>query len=469
VTIEIEFIGAAQTVTGSRHLVRTPKATILLDCGMFQGRRKQAREKNERLGLRASEVDAVILSHAHIDHSGALPVLCKQGFGGPIYSTPATRDLCAVMLQDSATIQASDARHLNKAILREHVNAEPISPLYDRDDVDKVLRQMISVSYHRRQQVAEGVWMTFLDAGHVLGSAIVVLDIDDQGETKRIAFTGDLGRHHLPILRDPEVPSGVHALLMESTYGDRLHPSVAAMDDELASVITRTHARGGKLIIPSFALERAQEVLFSIRKLRAEGRVPLVPVYVDSPLAVGITAIFRLHPDCYDAESRDLLQGGSSPFEFEGLHYVSDVEDSKALSSSKEPSIVLSAAGMCEAGRVLHHLKASIEDEKNTVAIVGFMAQHTLGRRIAERRPRVKIFGVERDLRAEVAVLAGFSAHADQHDLLTFAAAVRQAGPLRQVALVHGEPTAQRSLCERLAERGFSNVRAPAEHEVLRV
>lgn len=463
--IEIEFVGAAQTVTGSRHLVHTERATILLDCGMFQGRRALSRQKNERLGFRANAIDAVVLSHAHIDHSGALPMLTKQGYRGAIYVTPATRDLCAVMLQDAAMIQASDARFLNHAIARGQSDAVPIEPLYDRDDVEQVLGQMISVPYHRRQQVAEGIHVTFHDAGHVLGSAVVALDVEDEGETKRIVFSGDLGRHHLPILRDPEVVPGARALLLESTYGNRLHPSVEAMEDELAAVISRTVARGGKLIIPSFALERAQEVIYSLKKLRDAGRVPLVPVYVDSPLTVSITEIFRLHPDCYDREARTMLNGGDPPFDFAGLHYVTDVEQSKALSASKEPAVVISASGMCEAGRVLHHLRATVEDPRNTVAIVGFMAEHTLGRRIAEQRPRVKIFGVERDLRAEVVVLEGFSAHADQEGLLAFAEATLRAGPLRQVALVHGEPEAQRALQKALLKRGFTNVAMPAERE----
>jgi len=468
-TIEIEFIGAAQTVTGSRHLVRTAKATVLLDCGMFQGRRAQSRKKNERLGLRADCVDAVVLSHAHIDHSGVLPMLCKQGYEGPIYATPATRDLCAVMLEDAAMIQASDARFLNKAIERDHVDAEPIEPLYDREDVEKALGQMIGLPYHVPQKVAEGVRVTFFDAGHVLGSSVVALDIEDEDGTKRIVFSGDLGRHHLPILRDPEVAPAANLLILESTYGDRLHPSVQDMEEELGAVIRRTYARGGKVIVPSFALERAQEVIFSLNRLREQGRVPALPVYVDSPMTVSITEVFRLHPDCYDHETRNLLQSGRSPFDFEGLHYITDVEQSKALSRSSEPAVIISAAGMCEAGRVLHHLRATIEDPKHTVAIVGFMAQNTLGRRIAERKPRVKIFGVERELRAEVVVLDGFSAHADQQGLVAFAEATRKAGPLQQIALVHGEPSAQSTLREQLLKRGFTSVAIPAETERLRL
>lgn len=466
-TVSIEFVGAAGTVTGSRHLVHTSHATILLDCGLYQGRRAESRARNQDLGFEPSAVDAVVLSHAHIDHSGALPLLCQHGYTGPVYCTPATRDLCAVMLQDAAAIQAADARYLNRAIERDHVAAEPITPLYSEEDVERLLRQIVTVSYHRLQQIAPGVQLSFLDAGHVLGSAIVVLDIDDDGERKRLVFTGDLGRHHLPILRDPEVPSGASVLVTESTYGDRLHPPLDAMDQELATVINRTYRRGGKIVIPSFALERAQEVIFSIRKLRLEKRIPPLPVYVDSPLTVSITDVFRMHPDCYDPAARALLRDGGSPFEFDGLRYTAGVEESMAIDRSDEPCIVISASGMCEAGRVLHHLKALAGDHKNTILIVGFQAAHTLGRRIVERRPSIRIFGLEHPLHAEVVVLNGFSAHADQRDLVSFAEAVRERGPLRHVALVHGEPKAQQALRDQLLARAFTDVRIPAAGERL--
>lgn len=464
-TATLEFVGAAQTVTGSRHLLRTPKATVLLDCGLYQGRRAEARQRNEQLGFDPATINAVVLSHAHIDHSGALPLLCKQGYRGPIFATPATRDLCAVMLEDGAMIQAADARYLNRAIERDHVDAEPITPLYDTDDVAQTLSQFNPVPYHQPVTVAPGVTVTFLDAGHVLGSAIVVLDL----EGKRLVFTGDLGRHHLPILRDPEIPSGAHALLMESTYGDRLHPAVEEMDEALAEVISRTAARGGKVIIPSFALERAQEVIYSLKKLRAAKRIPPIPVYVDSPLTVSITDIFRLHPDCFDAEARRLMLQSDSPFDFPGLTYVSEVEDSIAIDTSEAPCVVISASGMCEAGRVIHHLKATIEDRRNAVVLVGFQAQHTLGRRIAERRPRVRMFGVERDLNAEVVSLQGFSAHADQRDLLSFAEKVRKLGSLQRIALVHGELPAQETLAKLLRERAFSEVIIPQAGQIMPV
>jgi metallo-beta-lactamase family protein len=465
--MRIQFVGAAQTVTGSRHLLKTAHATVLLDCGLFQGHRKESNQRNRDLGFDPATIDAVVLSHAHIDHSGALPMLIKHGYRGAIYTTPATRDLCAVMLEDSAMIQAADTRHLNRAIERDGVDAEPIEPLYDEDDVSQTLSQITCVPYHRRQRIAKGVWLTLLDAGHVLGSAIVVIDVDNDHEQKRVVFTGDLGRDHLPILRDPEVPSDAHVLIMESTYGDRLHPPIEQLDDDLAAVIRRTHARGGKVVIPSFALERAQQLVYSLGKLHRAGKIPRMPVYVDSPLTSNITQIFALHPECYDTELRAAVRSGRSPFEFPGLTYVSDKEASIAIDHNPEPCVVISASGMCEAGRVLHHLRATIENENNTVVIVGFQAPHTLGRRIVERRPRVRIFGVERSLAAEVVVMNGFSAHADQADLLKFAEQVRERGPLQDVFLVHGDPPAQAVLRDLLGQRGFTSVRVPAPGDIL--
>ena len=465
--MHIEFLGAAQTVTGSMHLLRTARATVLLDCGLFQGRRREALERNRQLPFRPQDVDAVVLSHAHIDHSGALPVLASHGFRGSIYCTPATRDLCAVMLEDAAHIQESDARYVNKLVDRGELPGEHIEPLYTMNDVVRALEAMIAVPYHHGVEVAPGVRVTFLDAGHVLGSAIVVLDVQEGARHRRLVFTGDLGRNGTPILRDPEIPEGAEALIMESTYGDRLHPPRAEMEDALADVIVQTHARGGKVIIPTFALERAQEIILALKRLRAAFRIPALPIYVDSPLAVKVTQVFRMHPECFDEETRALIEGNDGPFEIDTLTYVSSVEDSKSVSRSDDGAIILAGSGMCESGRVLHHLRATVESEKNTVVIVGFQAPHTLGRRLVERHGRVRIFGVERDRRCEVAVLNGFSAHADQRDLLRFVEQTRARGNLGPVALVHGELPAQRVLREALLAAGLSDVQIPARGETL--
>ncbi len=460
-SIEVTFLGAAQTVTGSMHLVATSRARVLLDCGVFQGRRREAAVRNRDLPFDPATLDAVVLSHAHIDHSGALPVLPRSGFRGSVFTTHATRDLAAVMLEDAALIQASDARHVNRLIERGEVDSEPVQPLYTTDDVAAVLRAMVGLPYRRTTVIAPGMTLTFLDAGHVLGSAIVVLDIVDDDATRRLVFSGDLGRTGMPILRDPEVPEGAHALLLESTYGDRIHPSRAAMDDALAETIGRTLARGGKVIVPTFALERAQEIVLTLKTLGSQHRLPAVPIYVDSPLAMKVTDVFRMHPECYDAPVRAMFDRGESPFDLPGLRYVADSEESKQITASDAPAIILAASGMCESGRVLHHLRAAIGDPRSSVAIVGFQAQHTLGRRLVEKRDRVRIFGVEHDRRCEVVVLNGFSAHAGQDELVAFADVVRERGALRSVALVHGELPAQRVLAALLTERGLPDVRIP--------
>ena len=467
--IELEFIGGARGVTGSKHVLRTSKATVLLDCGMFQGRRREANERNRALQVPTNELDAVVLSHAHIDHAGLLPLLHKQGYRGPVYATPATRDLCTPMLLDAAMIQEADAKHIRKLIERERLDMEPVEPLYNHDDVTELLGQIVGLPYRRPHPIAPGVVLKLLDAGHVLGSSIVVLDVEDDGVRTRIAYAVDLGRKGLPILREPEIPGGVNCLVSESTYGDRRHPPIEEVDSALAEAVSRTVRRGGKIFIPAFALERAQEVVYALKRLRAAQRVPTVPVYVDSPLTVKLTDVFKMHPECYDKETYARLVGGDPPFEFDGLHYISAKEESKALTAQPGPCIIIAASGMCEAGRILHHLREGVEDQRNTVLIVGFQAQHTLGRRIVERQREVKVFGVMRRLLAEVVVLSGFSAHADQQDLLDFAEAVRAQGKLHQVLLVHGEPPAQATLTAKLEELGFPNVLAPVPGEKLRL
>lgn len=467
--IELAFLGGAATVTGSKHLVRTRHATVLLECGLFQGHRAEANRRNRSLPIDVTALDAVVLSHAHLDHSGALPVLAHHGYRGPIYATPATRDLCAPMLEDSASVQLADARHIDRLIARG-VDLDPVEPLYDHDAVVAALELMVGLPYHRRQVIAPGIAVSFLDAGHVLGSAIVVLDIEDGRAHRRVAFTGDLGRPGMPILRDPEVPEGIDVLITESTYGDRSHAPIVQSHEALAAIVSRTAARGGKLVIPTFALERAQEVILVLGQLRRAGTLPALPIFVDSPLATRVTDVFRLHPDCYDRESFAQLQAGSL-FEFDGLRYVTDVEASKAIDQSAGPAVILAGSGMCEGGRVLHHLRALISDPRNAVAIVGFQAEHTLGRRIAERRPQVKIFGMMHELHAEVVVLDGFSAHADQAGLVAFAEAVRgkSSGGLRGTFLVHGESAARAALAGQLVARGFAAVVSPAQGDHIRL
>jgi metallo-beta-lactamase family protein len=466
---ELECIGGARGVTGSKHILRTSRAAILLDCGMFQGRRRESNERNRSLEIPVDEIDAAVLSHAHIDHAGLLPLLYKRGYRGPVYATPATRDLCTPMLLDAAMIQEADAKHIRKLIEREGLPMEPAEPLYSHEDVTGLLGLLVGLPYRRPHAIAPGITLKLLDAGHVLGSSIIVLDVEDDGSRVRVAFAVDLGRKGLPILREPEIPGGINCLICESTYGDRRHAPIEEVDSALADVVNRTVQRGGKILIPAFALERAQEVVYALKRLRAAKKVPAVPVYVDSPLTVKLTDVFKMHPECYDKQTYARLVGGDPPFEFDGLHYVSDKEESKAIAAQPGPLIIIAASGMCEAGRILHHLREGVEDPRNTVLIVGFQAQHTLGRRIVERQRDVKVFGVMRTLLAEVAVLSGFSAHADQADLLEFTEAVRQQGKLRQVVLVHGEPPAQDVLMAKLAERGFPTVVAPSPGDKIRL
>ena len=467
--IELEFIGAAKTVTGSKHLLRTSKAKVMLDCGLFQGHRKEANEKNRNFSIDSEHLDAIVLSHAHIDHSGALPCIYKNGYRGPIYSTFATHDLCSPMLLDAAWIMKGDAEHIQKLIARGIHHLDPAEPLYDVQDVIGTLSLFIGIPYHRQQNIAPGITLTFFDAGHVLGSAITVLDIEDDGQKMRLAFTGDLGRKHLPILRSPEVPEGVNCLLTESTYGDRFHDPIELTAGALAEVINRTYKRGGKIVIPSFALERAQEIIYEIKKLREEQLIPLIPVYIDSPLTIKLTDVFKLHPECYDVETLKLLHSEKSPFEFPGLVYVSSVEDSKKLSASTGPSIIISASGMCEGGRILHHLISTITDAKNTIIIVGYQAEHTLGRRIVEKQSEIKIYGVMHSLKAEVIVLNGFSGHADQIGLISYVEAIRSKGNLEKIMLVHGNAKAQEVLKMKLIDQGFKSVDIPGPGDVIKL
>ncbi len=446
--ISVQFLGAAQEVTGSMHLVETPRGRILVDCGLFQGRREESRQRNRHLPEAARRADAVILTHAHIDHSGSLPTLVKGGYRGSIWATPATRDLAAFMLRDSARIQEGDAKWLNRKFADEP-GWKTIAPLYDEEDAIATLARFIGVPYDTAFAPLPGITARFLDAGHILGSAQVVLEIDGQ----RLVCSGDLGRRGLPILRDPQLPDRADYVLMESTYGNRAHGSITEMHDDLERVVKATIEKQGKLVVPSFAVGRTQEIVYALHQLHAAGRLPDVPVFVDSPLSVNVTEVFKLHPECYDAETRAFVEANGDAFTFSSLRYIQSVEESMRLNDLRGPAIIISSSGMCEAGRILHHLRNTVEDPRNTILIVGFMAQHTLGRRLVERRPRVKILGVERDLFASVAIMNAFSAHGDKGDLREYA---RHLGGARRIFLVHGEPEQQEPLRAQLTSDGVS-------------
>lgn len=450
--MKLTFLGAAREVTGSMHLLELEQGKLLIDCGFVQGRRQESARRNRDLPQAALSADAVLLTHAHIDHSGSLPTLYKNGFTGPVYTTPATRDLCAYMLLDSAHIQAADAMYLNRKYEGDP-DYVPVEPIYDEENCITALEHFVGISYHAPFQPLPGVTARFLDAGHILGSAQVVLDIEERGQHHRIVFSGDLGRKGLPIIRDPEQPeTPIHTVVMESTYGNRRHSNVEQMHDDLERVINETKRRGGKVIIPAFAVGRTQELIYALSELVRAGRVRDVPVFIDSPLAINVTEVFKLHPECFDVETRTFLEEHGDPFGFKGVQFITAREDSIRLNDLAGPAVIISAAGMAEAGRVLHHLRNNVENERNTILIVGFMAQHTLGRRIVERRPRLKIWGIERDLHAKVEVLDAFSAHADSKDLLDYA---EGCGRNARFFLVHGEPESQEPLRATLEERGF--------------
>jgi metallo-beta-lactamase family protein len=433
---------------------------VLLDCGLFQGKRAESRERNATFPFKPKEISAVILSHAHIDHCGNLPHLVKQGFSGPIYCTPATRALATVMLGDAAKIQEEDATYLNR---KRERGEPPVEPLYDARDVFRTLLQFKSVPYDSPAEVGRGLEATFVDAGHLLGSAMVGVRIDTAGGERRLTFTGDLGRVGLPILRDPSpVPVG-DFLISESTYGGHTHEAVDETAEQLGEVVRRTAARGGKVVIPAFAVGRTQTVVYFLHQLIAAGRLPDLPIFVDSPLAARATEVFRAHPECFDEETLKLLAEEPDLFGEKHVRYVETVDESIALNGRRDPCVIIASSGMCEAGRVLHHLKHNIEDPKNTVLIAGFQAPDTLGRRIVERRPQVRILGRMFALKAEVVVLNGLSSHADHGELLKSLGPL--AGKAKKVRLVHGEPDRAAALAEGLKGIGFGEVGIPDRGE----
>lgn len=456
--MRLSFWGAAQTVTGSMHLLEVNGQRILLDCGLYQGKRSLSYERNLNFPFEPAAIDVVILSHAHIDHSGNLPNLIKQGFRGSVWSTPATRDLCAAMLQDSGHIQEQDTAYVNMKRAREGL--PPVAPLYTKHDAVEAIKQFVSINYHRPFSPASGVTATFLDAGHILGSAIVVLDIAEGDTARRLVFSGDLGRQDMAILRNPELVDGADFLIMESTYGNRRHETRDEARQVLRRTIVEAHKRRGKVIIPAFAVGRTQELVYALHQLSETQKIPSLDIYVDSPLAVDVTEIFRAHPECYDEETLELMQQARSPFGFKRLSYVREAEDSKRLNFLRDSAVIISASGMCESGRILHHLKNNIEDSGNTILFSGFQAENTLGRRIRDGSRRVRIFGEEYDVRAQVVSIDGYSAHADSDELRAWASHFDRQR-LQRIFLVHGEEESALGLSGLLHKDGFSAVELP--------
>lgn len=464
--MRIHFHGAAQTVTGSQHLLEVNGRRLLLDCGLYQGRRDETYTRNLNFAHDPRKVDAVILSHAHIDHAGNLPNLVKNGYSGPIYATRATVDLAAIMMADSGRIQESDAEFVNRKRARR--GEGPIKPLYTEADAKRAAELLRGVGYSQPFEVVPGVTARLIEAGHILGSAAVSLEIEEMGRKTHFWFSGDIGRYNLPLLRDPVLPENADYLLMESTYGDKSHHDPSQAFDEFQEVVARTIKRGGKVIIPAFAVGRTQELVYDLNIMMYERDVPLVPVYVDSPLAVNASDIFRRHPECFDAETRQFVDEARHPaLDFKMLTYIRSVEESKALNERRDPMIIISASGMAETGRILHHLRNNIEDPKNTVCIVSWQAPYTLGRRLADREKHVRIFGEPYTVRAEVATIGGLSGHAGQNLLTEYAAAVKQT--VKKVFLVHGEERPAAALTERLKERSMHEVYYPELHSSVEI
>jgi metallo-beta-lactamase family protein len=461
--MEIEFAGAAREVTGSCHIVRANGKTVLLDCGLFQGRRAESDAKNRKLPCPVAEIDAIVLSHAHLDHAGRLPFLARAGYVKSIHATKATADLTSIMLADSARIQENDYEHL----IRHNRPAAPL--LYDVKDAATVEELVVRQPYDDWFDVLPGFRARFTDAGHILGSASVVLEVTEKGVKRTIVFSGDVGRPGLPIIRDPAPPhDAADVVIMESTYGDRDHESVEGARERLAKVVRETAARGGRVLIPAFAVGRAQELVYDLNVLARAGSIPRIPIVIDSPLATAATAVFEHNVDLFDhteAPVRDIQQ----LFRFDLLTFTNNVNESKALNSRNGPLIIIAGSGMVEGGRILHHLIHGASNPRNTILIVGFQAEHTLGRRIVERQPIIKVFGEEIELRASVEVLNGYSAHADHTELAAWLAEVRKSSPaLSRVFLVHGEPKAQDALSERLRSAGYT-ISCPNPHEVVKV
>ncbi len=466
----LQFWGAAQTVTGSMHLVEADGHRLLLDCGMAQGRREEAKKLNSEFPFQPEKIDAVVLSHAHLDHSGKLPMLVKKGFSGSIFSTSATRDLCSAMLADSASLQEMDARYVNRQ--NEKQGLPFIKPLYTLHDVARTMRLFQTVEFERPLQILPGIKMTFKNAGHILGSASVTLEIAEGRDKKKVtalAFTGDLGRKGAAVVQDPDIIDRADVLITESTYGGRDHGPMDEARKNLARVVKETANNRGLLIIPAFAVGRTQDVVYHLHELMQSKEIPQMPVYVDSPLATNITEIFRAHPECYDEETEQLLMqdGGDDPFGFNMLRYTRSTEESKKLNNIRRPAIIISASGMCEGGRVLHHLRRNIGDPNTTVLFVGFQAENTLGRKLLRGDKTARIYGEEHEVRARMEKIDGYSAHADEGEMLDFINAIPNRP--KRVFVVHGEPDATAAMAAGLARLGIEDIAIPERGEKFEV
>ncbi|MGC9034999.1 MAG: MBL fold metallo-hydrolase RNA specificity domain-containing protein [Verrucomicrobiia bacterium] len=444
--MKVHFLGATRTTTGSMYLIEINGSRLLLDCGLFQGRRAESIEKNRNFPFPPNSIDAVILSHSHIDHCGNLPNLCVQGFKGNVYSTFATRDLASIMLVDSAVVQKQDAEFVSKK--RAKRGLPPVEPLYTTVEAEMAVRQFVAINYDRPIPVADGVTLTFRDAGHILGSAQVVLDIRENGRKFRYLFSGDVGRGQDPILRDPEVVEGVDYLQIESTYGDREHSSRNTFAPQVAELVLDTLKKNGKVIIPAFSVGRTQQIVYILHLLTIEGKLPKVPIFVDSPLSVNATEVYRLHPECFNEVIYRFLHEKENPFGMDNLTYIREQAHSMKLNDLKEPAIIISASGMCEAGRIRHHLKNHIGNPNNLVMFIGYCAENTLGAQILAGKNPVNIFGEPHEVRARIVSLDALSGHADKNELQAYVK--RMTGDMRKIFVIHGEEQQSLAFAETL-------------------
>jgi len=463
--MQLQFFGGAHTVTGSQHVLSVNGHSACIECGLFQGRRSESYEKNLNFAFDPTKLDCLILSHAHIDHSGNIPNLVKRGFAGPIYATPPTVDLCRIMLRDSAYLQLKDLEFVNAKKRKQHDT--PLEPLYTIQDAEACMDKFTAVPYNRPFTPLPGVSATFRDAGHILGSAGASFEINENGQMIRFGFSGDIGRPNMAVIQDPDILRDLDILLMESTYGNRTHGASDHVEEDLAATIRETAASGGKVIIPAFAVGRTQQLVYHFHKLFNEDRIPDMPIYVDSPLACDATDIFRNHPECMDRETnRIFLSGNEDPFGFSRLSYVRDINESKALNGLSYPHIIISSSGMCEGGRILHHLRNNIENPKNLVLFVGYAAKETLARKLMDGNRVVRIFGVEHTVRCKIRTIDAFSAHADSGELAQYAS-LTPPDKLRHIVLVHGEEDQALPLRDALLSKGYMNVYYPSPKEAI--